>query len=217
MGHKINPTGFRIGVNKNWSSIWYKPKSEYADTAIEDHAIRKFLKKKLGNAGVAKVLIKRSMNKVMIELMVSRPGVVIGKGGSGIEELHKALSKLTKAEVKISKVLEVKKPEIQATLIAENIASQCERRINPKRAALKAVEAAMATGLIKGIEVWVGGRINGAEIARIERVHQGTVPRHSLRADIDYAHAEGHVPSAGIHGVKVWVNKGEKHDYEIGV
>lgn len=217
MGHKINPTGFRIGVNKNWSSIWYKTKPEYADTVIEDQKIRKFLKTKLKNAGMAKILIKRSMNKVMIELMVARPGVVIGKGGSGIEELHKALSKVTKADVKISKVLEVKKPEVQAALIAENIASQCERRINPKRAALKAVEAAMATGLIKGIEVWVGGRINGAEIARIERVHQGTVPRHSLRADIDYAHAEGHVPSAGIHGVKVWVNKGEKQDYEIGV
>lgn len=216
MGHKINPTGFRIGVNKNWSAIWYKAKSEYADTVIEDQKIRKFLKTKLKNAGVAKILIKRSMNKVMIELMVARPGVVIGKGGSGIEELHKELSKVTKADVKISKVLEVKRPEIHATLIAENVASQCERRINPKRAAMKAVEAAMATGQIKGIEIWVGGRINGAEIARTERILQGSVPRHNLRADIDYAHAEGHVPALGIHGVKVWVNKGEKHDYEIG-
>src|SRR5690349_12897100 len=131
MGHKINPVGFRIGVNKNWSSIWYKAKSEYADTVIQDQSIRKFLKTKLKNAGVAKILIKRSMNKIMIELMVARPGVVIGKGGAGIEELHKELVKrVPNSDVKISKVLEVKRPEIQAALIAENVANQCERRIN---------------------------------------------------------------------------------------
>jgi small subunit ribosomal protein S3 len=151
----------------------------------------------------------------MVELTVARPGVVIGKGGAGIEELQKHLAKLTNSDVKINKVFEVKRPEIQAALIAETVAQQCERRANPKRAAQKAAEAAMATGQIKGVEIWVAGRIKGAEIARTERVLLGTVPRHSLRADIDYAHAEGQVPSAGIHGVKVWVNKGEKHDYEI--
>lgn len=151
----------------------------------------------------------------MVELTVSRPGVVIGKGGSGIEEMQKFLSKTTDTDVKISKVFEVKRPEIQAVLVAENVAGQCERRANPKRAAQKAAEAAMATGQIKGIEIWVAGRIKGAEIARTERVKIGTIPRHSIRADIDYATAIGQVPSAGKHGIKVWINKGEKHDYEI--
>lgn len=214
MGNKINATGFRVGVNKNWKSIWYQPKASIADTVLEDVKIRKAVKEAVKSAGLAKMIIKRSMNKLIIELNVGRPGVVIGKGGSGIEELKKKIQKLTKSDVNI-KVFEVKRPEIQAALIAQNVVSQCERRINPKRAAQKAAEAAMTTGQVKGVHIWVSGRIRGAEIARTERVELGTVPRHTLRADIDYAFEEAQVPSAGKHGVKVWVNKGEKLDYEI--
>ena len=168
----------------------------------------------LKNAGLAKLVIKRATNRLVLELNVGRPGVVIGKGGSGIEELKKLLAKVTNADINI-KVFEVKRPEIEATLIAQNVANQCERRFSPKRAAQKAAEAAMATGKVKGVHIWVAGRIRGAEIARTERVELGTVPRHTLRADIDFAMERANVPTLGVHGIKVWVNKGEKHDYEI--
>jgi small subunit ribosomal protein S3 len=214
MGNKTNATAMRIGVNKNWKSIWYQPKNTYADTLLEDLKVRELIEEKLKNASVAKLTIKRSMNRMMVDVSVARPGVVIGKGGSGIEELKSDLQKLTKTDVRI-KVLEVKRPEIQAKLIGENVASQCERRMNPKRAIQKAAEAAMNTGLIKGVTIWVSGRIRGAEIARTERVELGTVPRHTLRADIDYASVRAQVPYLGAHGIKVWVNKGEKNDYEI--
>lgn len=214
MGNKVNATSFRTGVNKNWKSIWYQPKATIGDTVLEDIKIRKVVHENVKNAGIAKMILKRSLNKLVIELNVARPGVVIGKGGAGIEELKSKIQKVTKSDVNI-KVFEVKRPEIHAALIAQNVASQCERRMNPKRAAAKAAEAAMNTGMIKGVHIWVSGRIKGAEIARTERVEEGTVPRHTLRADIDYATATASVPAAGVHGIKVWVNRGEKQDYEI--
>lgn len=214
MGNKTNTTSVRIGLNKNWKSVWYQDKAAYADTFLQDLKIRKLVEDKLKNAGVAEVVIKRTMNNVTVEVMVARPGVVIGRGGAGIDTLKKDLKKLTKTDVDV-KAFEVKRPEIEARLVAENIASQCERRIAPKVAARRAAEAAMDTGLIKGITVQIRGRIRGAEIARSEKISLGVVPRHTLRADIDYGFVEAQVPSAGKHGVKVWINKGEKQTYSI--
>ncbi|MCA9379012.1 30S ribosomal protein S3 [Candidatus Dojkabacteria bacterium] len=214
MGNKSNTTALRIGVNKNWKSIWYRPNSTYADTFLQDIKIRKLIEKEMKNAGVAEIIVKRTVSKVLVEVMVARPGVVIGRGGAGIEALQKQLKNLTKTDVEV-KVYEVKRPEIEAKLVAENIASQCERRISPKIAMRRAAEAAMDTGLVKGITVIVAGRIRGAEIARSEKIELGTVPRHTLRADIDYALVEAQVPGAGKHGIKVWINKGEKSTYSV--
>lgn len=214
MGNRTNPIAMRIGINKNWKSIWYKSKAEYADTVLQDQKIRALINKSLQNAGVADVVVKRSMTKISVDVKVARPGVVIGKGGEGIENLKKELKDLTGANVDV-KVFEVKRPEIEAKLVAENIAMQCERRVHPKRAAAKAVEGAKDTGMVQGIMIQVAGRIRGAEIARTETVKWGNVPKHTLRADIDYAFVEAQVPVAGKHGIKVWINKGEKSSYEI--
>ncbi len=214
MGNKTNSTGLRIGVNKNWKNIWYTPKNQYADTLLQDIKIRKLIEDKLKNAAVASQTIKRSMNKIVVEVRVARPGVVIGKGGGGIELLQKELKDLVGVVVEV-KVFEVKRPEIEAKLVAENIASQCERRIAPKAAARRAIESAWDSGAIKGITVQISGRIRGAEIARTVVDNKGTVPKHTLRSNIDYAFVEAQVPGAGKHGIKVWINKGEKLDYDI--
>ncbi len=212
--HKVQPVGFRLGVNKNWSSRWYADKKVYANFFLEDLKIKKIIGEKLKNAGVASILIKRAMSKIIVEIEVARPGVVIGKGGAAINQLKAELSRAVGHDVE-TKIYEVKNPEIVAKLVAESIALQCERRVAPKMAAAKAVEAAKESGLIKGIEIWVGGRIRGAEMARREKARWGVVPRHTLRADIDYAFATARVPSAGVHGIKVWINKGEKLTYSI--
>jgi len=214
MSQKVNATGFRMGVNKTWKSRWFQPKKQYAATFLNDLAIRKYVEEKLKSAGVAELIIKRSLNKVTVEMRAARPGVVIGKGGAGIEEIKGELKKIAKTEVDL-KVFEVKRPEIIAKLVAENIASQCERRVKAKVAGQRAIDAAMETGAIKGISVWISGRIGGAEIARTEKLEEGNVSRHSLRADIDYANAEAQVPGLGKHGIKVWINKGEKHTYDV--
>lgn len=214
MGNKVSTTAMRVGVNKNWSSLWYADKQTYANTVLQDLKIREYIQKQLSNAGVNEVVIKRTASQVSVELEVSRPGVVIGKGGAGIEALQKDLAKIVGSDVRI-KVFEVKRPEIQASLVAQSVVNQLERRMNPKRVIQKAAEAAMNTGAIKGITIWVSGRIKGAEIARLERAELGTVPRHTLRTDIDYENITANVPQAGIHGVKVWINKGEKQAYEI--
>lgn len=214
MGNKSNTTSMRLGINQNWKSVWFQPKGQYADTFLQDIKIRKLVEEKLKNAGVAEVVIKRTMNNVLVEVMVARPGVVIGRGGAGIDTLKKDLRRITKLDVDV-KAFEVKRPEIEARLVAETIANQCERRIAPRIAARRAAEAAMDTGLIKGITVLVSGRIRGAEIARKEKISLGVVPRHTLRADIDYGFVEAQVPSAGKHGIKVWINKGEKQTYSI--
>ncbi len=212
--HKVHPTGFRLGINKSWKSRWYADKKNYADTFLVDKELRKVINEKLKNAGVAEVIIKRSINKILVEINVARPGVVIGKGGSAIADLKKDLEKIAKTEVE-PKIFEVRNPEAVAKLVAENIAFQCERRINPKIAAEKAVQAAMENRDVKGIAVWIGGRIRGAEMARVEKVNKGVVPRHTLRNDLDYAFTEAQVPGAGKHGIKVWINKGEKLGYDI--
>jgi small subunit ribosomal protein S3 len=212
--HKINPIGFRLGVNKNWNSRWYASKEEYADKFLSDLKIRKLVNDKLKAAGVASVIIKRLINKILIEINVARPGVVIGRGGAGINQLKDDLTKLLKQNVDI-KIFEIKNPDTVAKIVAENIAMQCERRVNPKMAASKAVDAAKETGIVKGIEIWVGGRIKGAEMARRETARWGTVPRHTIRSDIDYAFTTAQVPGAGKHGIKVWINKGEKSSYSI--
>lgn len=202
--HKVNPVGFRIGVNKNWSSRWYSDKKLYADKVLGDIKARKIINDKLKTAGISEIIIKRLISKIIIEINVARPGVVIGRGGAGITQLRDVLTDLLKQPVDI-KIFEVKNPESIAKIVAENIAMQCERRVNPKMAMSKAVEAAKQSGLIKGIDIWIGGRIKGAEMARRERVKWGTVPRHTLRADIDYAFTEAQVPGAGKHGIKVWI------------
>lgn len=213
MSHKINAHGFRVGINKNWKSVWYQPKNAYADTLLQDIKIRDLVEKKLKNAQVAEVMIKRDLKKILVEVRVARPGVVIGKGGGGIEAITKELKKLTKTDTEV-RAYEVKRPEISAKLVAQSIADQCARRIAPKQAARRAIDAAWESGQIKGIVVWIGGRIRGAEIARTEKFDKGSVPRHSFRTDIDYAFVEAQVPSAGKHGIKVWINKGEKHTYD---
>lgn len=213
MGQKVNATGFRIGVNKGWDSFWYAPKEQYQKLLLEDIKLRKYIRNKVKAAGVNKVKIKRTMNKVLIELNVARPGVVIGRGGSGIEELKKQLDKMVTGDLQL-KVFEIKKPELKSRLIAENIANQVSRRIMPKFAAMREIENAKATGGLKGIKIWISGRIKGAEIARVEKFQWGSVPMQTLRANIDYSLVHVEVPNAGIHGIKVWVYTGEKLDLD---
>lgn len=212
--HKVNPIGFRVGVNKNWKSIWYAGKDDYAKKLLEDIKIKKLIEKRLKSAGVADITIKRFSSKTVVEISVARPGVVIGRGGAGISKLKEDLAKTTNQEIEI-KIFEIKNPEIVAKLVAEAVAEQCEKRVNPKIAMAKAVESAKQSKLIKGIDIWVAGRIKNAEIARREKVKWGTIPRHTLRADIDYHFTEAQVPGAGKHGIKVWIYKGEKNNYSI--
>lgn len=212
--HKVNPIGFRVKVNKNWNSRWYADKKDYADKFLGDLKIRNTINDKLKSAGIASIVIKRLISKILVEIHVARPGVVIGRGGAGITALKDELTKLMKQDVEI-KIFEIKNPDVVAKIVAENIAMQCAKRVNPKQAASKAMEIAKETGLIKGIEIWIGGRIRGAEMARREKVRWGVVPRHTLRSDIDYAFVEAEVPQAGKHGIKVWINRGEKNIYAI--
>lgn len=212
--HKVNPIGFRTGVNKNWTSRWYADKKDYPQKFLEDLKVKKAVNERLKSAGVANVVVKRLTNKVIIEIFVARPGVVIGRSGAGINALRDDLAKMLKQQVEV-KPFEVKNPEVIAKLVAETVAMQCERRIDPRKAIQKAVEAAKSAGGIRGITIWVGGRIKGADMARVEKSSWGFVPRHTLRADIDYAFVEAQVPRAGKHGIKVWINKGEKNTYSI--
>ena len=209
MGQKVNPVGFRLGLNKAWKSVWYADKSTYSDLLESDLEARKFIKKHLRNAAVHEVKIKRSMNKIRIEITVARPGVVIGRGGAGIEELKKELNALLKTNVDLQ-ILEIKRPETSARLIAQNIVEQLERRIVPKFATSREIDNARNSGEVHGIRIWVSGRIKGVEIARTEKFQWGTVPLQTLRADIDYYYLTAQVPNAGKQGVKVWIYKGEK-------
>jgi small subunit ribosomal protein S3 len=204
MGQKISATGLRIGVNKDWKSMWYAPKDKYGDTAHEDYSIREYIRRELRSAGVDKVVIKRYLSKIEVEIKVARPGVVIGRGGEQIEILKKKLNRLVEGKVEI-KVLEVDDPNISAQLIADRIVEQLERRIVPKFIMSKELDKAVNTGKIKGIRIWVAGRIRGAEIARTEKTQWGNLPLQTLKADIDYATSVAQVPNAGRQGVKVWV------------
>lgn len=209
MGQKVNPIGFRIGVNKGWQSVSFVEKGAYASTLREDLELRDYINKNLSSAGVVDIKTKRSMNNLLIEISVARPGVVIGRGGSGIEKVKKDLAKITKSKIEV-KLFEVKDPDGSAKLMGEAIAGQVARRIVPKFAAQREIEKAKAVANVKGIRVWVSGRIKGAEIARTEKFQWGSVPLQTLRADIDYAYIAQAVPNAGIHGIKVWIYKGEK-------
>lgn len=205
MGQKVSPIGFRIGVIRDWDAKWYADKN-YTDLLLEDMKIRKEIAKQLDNAGVSRVEIERAANRVRITIHTARPGVVIGKGGAGVEELRKHLEKLTDKQVHIN-IVEIKTPELDAKLVAENIATQLTRRVAFRRAMKQAVFRTMRAGA-KGIKVMVSGRLGGAEIARSESYHEGTVPLQTLRADIDYGFAEAHT-TYGRLGVKVWIYKGE--------
>lgn len=205
MGQKVNPIGFRIGVNKTWESKWYA-EADYATLLHEDIKIRSFLKKRLYSSGVSKIEIERAANKTKINIFTARPGLIIGKKGSEVETLKKDLASLTSKEVFIN-IIEVRKPELDAQLVAENVALQLERRIAFRRAMKKSVTAALKFGA-KGIRITCSGRLGGAEMSRTEWYREGRVPLHTLRADIDYGFAEAKT-TYGIIGVKVLIFKGE--------
>ncbi|MFA6469939.1 MAG: 30S ribosomal protein S3 [Bacteroidota bacterium] len=208
MGQKINPVGFRLGIIKGWDSNWYDEKN-FAGKLQEDMMVRNYLRNRLKKAGVSKILIERTPKNARITINTSRPGVVIGKSGKEIGQLEEELKKVTNKEVKIL-ISEIKRPELDAQLVAENIASQLEGRIAFRRAMKQAITAAMRMGA-EGIRVKCGGRLGGAEIARTEQYKEGRIPLHTLRADIDYAHAEAATIYGKI-GVKVWICKGEVLD-----
>lgn len=208
MGQKVNPRSLRLQLDKDWQSKWFASKQTYADQLVEDVKLRRAVEGKLSRrAGVSRVDIERSPNLITVTVYTSKPGVVIGRGGSGAEELKKLLVKICNAPVKVS-IEEVKRPETNAKLVAENIAGQLERRISFRRAMKMAAENAVKSGA-KGAKITVAGRLNGAEMGRRETVANGSIPLHTLRADIDYAHAEAKT-TYGIIGVKVWVFKGNK-------
>lgn len=207
MGQKVNPHGFRVGVNKNWNSKWFADKSNFADFLVEDNKVRNYVKKKLYAAGVASVVIERpAADKVKVIIATARPGMVIGRSGDGIDELKKNIVKLTGKTVDIS-IEEVRRAELDAQLTAESIAQALERRVSFRRAMKSAIQRTMKSGA-KGIKVLVSGRLGGAEIARSEKYSEGNVPLHTLRADIDYGFAEADTTYGKI-GVKVWLNHGE--------
>lgn len=208
MGQKINPTGLRLGVIKTWDSNWYDDKS-FADKLQEDFNVRNYLRNRLKKAGVSKIQIERTPKNARVTIHTSRPGVVIGKSGKEITQLEEELKKVTNKEVKIL-INEIKRPELDAALVAETIASQLEGRIAFRRAMKQAITAAMRMGA-EGIRIKCGGRLGGAEIARTEQYKEGRIPLHTLRADIDYAHAEAATIYGKI-GVKVWICKGEVLD-----
>ncbi len=205
MGQKTNPIGFRLGVTRTWDSRWYTKKN-YAQLLHEDILIRKELKKKLYPAGIARIEIERAANKVKVNIYSARPGLIIGKKGSGVDQLRADVQKLTKNDLLLN-VLEVRKPEIDATLVSENIAAQLEKRVAFRRAMKKAMATAIKMG-VRGIKVRVSGRLGGAEIARTEGYSEGSVPLHTLRADIDYGVATASTTYGQI-GVKTWIYKGD--------
>ena len=205
MGQKVNPIGLRLGIVKTWESRWYAGKN-YASYILEDHNLRKFLKERLYHAGISKIELERAANKVKINIFAARPGIIIGKKGSEVEVLKKDLAKITDDECFIN-IQEVRKPEVDAQLVAESVAQQLERRIMFRRAMKRAVQNTMRLGA-QGVKINVAGRLNGAEIARTEWYREGRVPLHTLRADIDYGFAEAST-TYGIIGVKVWIFKGE--------
>lgn len=206
MGQKVNPHGLRVGVIKNWDSRWFVSDKDFGDTLVEDYNLRKTLKKKLYLAGVPKIEIERDASKVRIHIHCAKPGMVIGKGGAEIDKLKEECEKLLGKPVAIN-IVEVKNPDIDAQLIAENVAAQLEKRISFRRAMKQSIGRAMRFNA-KGIKIQCAGRLGGAEIARAEQYHEGTIPLQTLRADIDYGFAEA-ATTYGIIGVKVWLYKGE--------
>ncbi len=209
MGHKVNPIGLRVGINRTWDSRWYANTKEYGDLLHEDLKIRAYIKKECAQAGVSRVIIERPHRKCRVTIHTARPGVIIGKKGADIEKLRKKVASLTDSELHLN-IVEIRRPELDAQLVAENIALQLERRVAFRRAMKKAVNTALRFG-VKGIKISCSGRLGGAEMARREWYREGRVPLHTLRADIDYGLAEAKT-TYGIIGVKVWIFKGEVLD-----
>jgi len=207
VGQKVHPHGLRVGIIKDWDAKWYADSKTFADNLIEDNTIRKFIKKKLYQAGISKIEIERAAKRVKINISTAKPGMLIGKGGSGIEALKKDVTALVGDKTVLINIVEVRNPETNAQLMAENIASQLEKRIAFRRAMKQTIQRAMKQGA-KGVKTECSGRLGGAEIARSERYHEGTIPLQTLRADIEYGFAEADTTYGKI-GVKVWLYKGE--------
>ncbi|NCU30459.1 30S ribosomal protein S3 [Candidatus Saccharibacteria bacterium] len=211
MGQKVNPISMRLQVHKNWRSRWFTTRKEYVKWLSEDIAVRKAVEKRFETRAVINQIdIERSANLVTIAIHTSKAGVVIGRGGTGVQELKSDIEKIVSQPVRVN-IEEVKRPELAAKIVAENIARQLERRINFRRAVKMAAQNTMQAGA-KGIRIEVAGRLNGAEMSRREKVIQGSVPLHTLRADIDYHNTKAQLPGAGVVGVKVWIYKGERND-----
>jgi len=206
MGQKVNPIGLRLGINRTWDSIWYAKKNNYGNLLIEDYKIRDYIKKNIVNSGVAQVIIERKAKKCIVSIHTSRPGFVIGKKGSDIDKIKKKLSSLSSSEISLN-IKEIKKPELNSYLVAENIAQQLVKRIAYRRTMKRAMQSTLRLGA-KGIKVSLSGRLGGNEIARDEWLREGSIPLHTFRANIDYAEAEA-LTTYGIIGVKVWIYKGE--------
>jgi small subunit ribosomal protein S3 len=211
MGQKVNPVGLRLGINRTWDSRWFADGSQYAKLLHDDLKLRNALKKRLNQAGVSRIVIERPHKKCRVTIYAARPGVIIGKKGADIEKLRKDVAAMTEGEVHLN-IIEVRKPETDAQLVAENIAQQLERRIAFRRAMKRSMQSAMRLGA-KGVRINVAGRLGGAEIARMEWYREGRVPLHTLRADIDYGFAEAKT-TYGIIGVKTWIFKGEVLDHD---
>lgn len=208
MGQKVNPHGFRVGVVKDWNSRWYADKKNFADNLIEDHKVRVFVKKKLYTAGISKIEIERAAKRLKLNIYTAKPGIVIGKGGTGIDQLKKEISAITPDKNVVLNIVEVKNVDANAQLMAENIAAQLEKRISFRRAMKQTIQRAMRINGVKGVKIMCAGRLGGAEIARNESYHEGSIPLQTLRADIEYGFAEADTIYGKI-GVKVWVYKGE--------
>ena len=206
MGQKVNPIGLRLGVNRGWDSVWFAKKGDYGKYLIEDYKIRQFIRKNIINAGISEIIIERSSKKCIVSIHTSRPGFVIGKKGSDIEKIKSKISKITKDEITVN-IKEIKKPELNSYLVAENIAQQLVKRVAYRRAMKRAMQATMRLGA-KGIKVCVSGRLAGNDIARSEWLREGSIPLHTLRANLDYAESEA-LTTYGMIGVKVWIYKGE--------
>ncbi len=205
MGQKTNPIGFRLGVIKGWDSNWYGGR-DYSDKLVEDEKIRNYLKARLGKAGISKIVIERTLKLITVTIHTARPGIIIGKGGKEVDKLKEELKKITKKDIQIN-IFEIKRPELDARLVADSVARQIEGRISFRRAVKMSIASTMRMGA-EGIKIRCSGRLAGAEIARVESYKEGRTPLHTLRADIDYAIAEAHTTYGRI-GIKVWICKGE--------
>ena len=207
MGQKVNPNGLRVGVIKGWNTQWYADKKNFADNLVEDYNIRKFLKKKYYQCSLSKITIDRAASKLIVNVYTSKPGVLIGRGGAGVETIKAEIKGIVGDKNVNVNIIEVKRPDTDAQLVAEGIAAQLEKRVSFRRAMKQSMSRAMKAGA-KGIKTMVSGRLDGAEIARSENYHEGSIPLQTLRADIDYGFAEAHT-TFGVIGVKVWIYKGE--------
>ena len=207
MGQKVNPHGLRVGVNKEWSSSWIANKKEFSNYLVEDSQIRKFINKKHAGNSISKIVIERTVNRLTVDIYTSKPGIVIGQKGAGVEELKNDIAKISDNKNISINIKEVKRPDLDAELVAESIALQLEKRVGFRRAMKQAMQRVMKAGAV-GCKVMVSGRLDGAEIARSEHYHEGRLPLHTIRADIDYATYEAHT-TFGVIGVKVWICKGE--------